>query len=61
MIYKPKKNAYFTGVWNGDTQVIIMSKHYSLESAKERAKQELKYNTKGAKLSLFKYIGDVEV
>ena len=61
MIYKRKKNAYFTGVWNGDTNIIIMSKHSSLESAKERAKQDLKYNKKGTKLSLFRYIGDMEV
>lgn len=61
MIYKPKKNAYFTGVWNGETNIIIMSKHHSLEAAKQKAKQELKYDKKGAGLSLFKYVGDVEV
>jgi len=59
--YKSKKNVYFTGVWNGDTSVIVMSKHYSLDGAKERAKHDLSYDKKGkSKLSLFKYIGDIE-
>jgi len=61
MEYKSKKNAYFTGVWNGDTNIIIMTKHYSLASAKVRAKQDMKYEKKPARISLFKYIGDLDI
>ena len=61
MKYKQKKNAYFTGVWNGDTNIIIMSKHYSLESAKAQAKQDLSYTEKPARISLFKYIADLDI
>ena len=58
--YKGKNNAYFNGVWNGDTNVIVMSKHLTLDGAKARAAEDLKYDKKG-KLSIFKYVGDVEV
>ena len=61
MEYKPKKNAYFIGVWNNEETIIITSKHYSLESAKVRAKQDMKYEKKPARISLFKYIGDLDI
>ena len=57
--YKPKDNAYLTGVISGSS-VIMMSKHYSLESAKERAKQMVKYDKPGkSKLYIFKVVGEM--
>ena len=58
--YKPKDNAYFTGVFNGES-VIIMSKHYSLKSAKEKAHNDLKYDESGkSTLFIFKVVGEMK-
>jgi len=58
--YKPKENAYFCGVFNGET-VLISSKHYSLDGAKERAKNEVKYDKSGkSRLHIFKFVGTMK-
>lgn len=59
MKYKPKENAYFCGVFNGD-HVLTSSKHYSLDGAKEKAKNDLKYDKSGkSKLFIFKVVGEM--
>lgn len=57
--YKSKENAYFIGNISGNA-FLISSKHYSLSSAKEKAKNELKWIKAGkGKMYICKVVGEM--